>query len=384
MIDQLAQELPRLGIRRCYLSLYEGDEAPSEWSRLLLAYDERGRVALEKGGRRFRSTELVPPDLLSVERRTLAVYALYFQHHQQGFIVFDVKGPEQGVVCSAVRGQVSTVIRGALLVRQLEARARELEQAYEVQKEQQTKLLVSEKMASLGRLTAGIAHELNTPLAAVRTSLTELGNLVEEYTRSLARADLEPADHRQIADEMGQALLLGKRATERAVNFVRGIKSQTTNLTLEDPRPFDAVLAMRETLLLLGYTVREGQCEVEFESDADSILIRGTPARLAQVVTNLVRNSVEAFAPRGGGRIDLSLRSDDTGVVLEVSDRGRGIPANVLPKIFDPMFTTKPFGEATGLGLTVVHHAVTVEFGGTIDVESQEARHPIRIRFPKI
>jgi DNA-binding LacI/PurR family transcriptional regulator/signal transduction histidine kinase len=385
VMDQLAQELPRLGIRRCYLALYEGDDAPSEWSRLLLAYDEHRRVPLEKGGRRFRSKELVPADLLADDRRTLAVYALYFQDHQQGFIVFDARGPEQGIVCSSVRGQVSTVIRGALLVSQLESRARELERAYQVQKEQQTKLLISEKMASLGRLTAGIAHELNTPLAAVRSSLTELENLVEEYRRSLERADVEPADHRQIAGEMEQATLLGKRAAERAVNFVRGIKAQTRSLEPEQPRPFDAVATIKETLLLLGYTVREGQCEAVLSTDAESIFVRGSPARLAQVVTNLVRNSVEALAPRGGGRIDLSMRQDDGGVVLDVSDRGGGIAANVLPKIFDPMFTTKPFGEATGLGLTIVHHAVTGEFGGTIDVESHEGvGTTIRIRFPKV
>jgi DNA-binding LacI/PurR family transcriptional regulator/signal transduction histidine kinase len=385
VMDQLAQELPRLGIRRCYLALYEGDEAPSEWSRLLLAYDERRRVALEKGGRRFRSKLLVPSDLLSTERQTIAVYALYFQDHQQGFIVFDVTGPEQGVVCSAVRGQVSTVIRGALLVRQLESRARELERAYEVQKEQQTKLLVSEKMASLGRLTAGIAHELNTPLAAVRTSLTELESLVAEYERAFEQVQAEPVDHRQIAGEMGEALSLGKRAAERAVNFVRGIKAQTRGLDPEAPVPFDAVAALRETLLLLGYTMREGRCEAVFEPGAESILVRGSPARLAQVVTNLVRNSVEALAPRGGGRIELSLREEGDGVVLEVTDKGGGIPAAVLPKIFDPMFTTKPFGEATGLGLTIVHHAVTGEFGGTIDVESHEgAGTTVRIRFPKV
>jgi DNA-binding LacI/PurR family transcriptional regulator/signal transduction histidine kinase len=384
VMDQLAQELPLLGIRRCYIALYEGDDAPSEWSRLLLAYDERQRVSLEKGGRRFRSTLLVPSDLLSTERQTLAVYALYFQDHQQGFIVFDVTGPEQGVVCSAVRGQVSTVIRGALLVRQLEARARELEQAYVVQKEQQTKLLISEKMASLGRLTAGIAHELNTPLAAVRTSMSELENLVGEYTRAFEQAETEPVDHRQIAGEMGEALSLGKRAAERAANFVRGIKAQTRGLEPEEPVPFDAVATLRETLLLLGYTLREGRCEAVFEPGADSILIRGSPARLAQVVTNLVRNSVEALAPRGGGRVDLSLREEGDGVVLEVKDRGGGIPPDVLPKIFDPMFTTKPFGEATGLGLTIVHHAVTGEFGGTIDVESHEGGTTVRIRFPKV
>jgi DNA-binding LacI/PurR family transcriptional regulator/signal transduction histidine kinase len=384
VMDHLAEELPRLGIRRCYLALYEGDEAPAAWSRLFLAYDENGRVPIEKGGRRFRSAEIVPADLLSPERCTLAVYALFFQNEQQGFIAFDVAGPEQGVVCSAVRGQVSTVIRGALLMRQLEAHARELERAYKVQKEQHAKLIVSEKMASLGRLTAGIAHELNTPLAAVRAALAELAELVEEYSKSIYRPEVDQEDHRQIAQEMDRAVVLGNRAAEHAASFVRGIKAQTRDLAPQPAQRFDAVGTIREALLLLGYAVREGKCEAAFEPSAESIYVYGSPGRLVQVVNNLVSNSVEALAAKGGGRIGVLLRDDGPSVCLEVQDGGGGIAPDVLPRIFDPMFSTKPFGQAMGFGLTIVHDIVTGELGGTIDVDSTEGvGTTVRVRLPK-
>jgi DNA-binding LacI/PurR family transcriptional regulator/signal transduction histidine kinase len=384
VMDLLAEELPRLGIRRCFVALYDGDGAPAEWSRLRLAYDENGRVPIEKGGRRFRSAELVPADLLPPDRCTLAVYALYFQDEQQGFIVFDVAGPEQGVVCSAVRGQVSTVIRGALLVRQLEARARELERAHKVQKEQQTKLIVSEKMASLGRLTAGIAHELNTPLAAVRAALSETDALVQEYGRSILRPEVDQEDHRQIAEEMGQAVALGSRAAEHAAAFVSGIKAQTRDLAPHPAGRCDAVGAVREALLLLGYAIREGKCEAIFEPSAESIYIHGSSGSLVRVVSNLVTNAIEALSSCGGGRIGVTLCDEGHSVRLEVSDAGAGIAPDVMPRIFDPMFSTKPFGQAMGLGLTIVHDLVKGEFGGTIEVESTEkVGTTVRIRLPK-
>src|SRR5581483_8887274 len=142
-------------------------------------------LPLERGGVRVPSADLVPPDIVPAGRFTLAIYALFFQGEQQGLLAFDVTSADQGMVFSTIRGQTSTAIHGALLVRQLEARATELERAHEVQREQQRRLLVSEKLASLGRLTAGSAHELNTPLAAVRTARSELGSLADGLATSL-------------------------------------------------------------------------------------------------------------------------------------------------------------------------------------------------------
>jgi signal transduction histidine kinase len=97
----------------------------------------------------------------------------------------------------------------------------------------------------------------------------------------------------------------------------------------------------------------------------------GSPGRLAQIVTNLVTNAIDASVPKGGGAILVQLEPSDGVVELRVSDRGIGIAPENVAKIFEPMYTSKPFGVGTGLGLTIVHDVVTAHFKGTIDVQSE-------------
>jgi signal transduction histidine kinase len=252
----------------------------------------------------------------------------------------------------------------------LRQRTTDLETSNRIQQEQQAKLVASEKMASLGRLTAGMAHEMNTPLAAVRASLQELDHLIQEYQAGIDDPALTPDDHREIAAEMQRAVQLADSGTERVAQFVRGIKSQTRDLEPHERVRFLAAPAIQEALSLLAHALRQGNCTADFEAPDDEIELYSSPARLAQVVTNLVMNAIDASAPKGGPII-LRLRQDPTGVELRVSDTGQGISSENLSRIFDPMFTTKPFGESTGLGLTIVYDIVTGDFGGTIEVVSQ-------------
>jgi signal transduction histidine kinase len=247
----------------------------------------------------------------------------------------------------------------------------DLQQAYEALQANQARLLVAEKMASLGRLTAGIAHEMNTPLAAVRGALAGLTELAKEYESSIAEPGVTPDDHREITREMQQVIQLAEKATARATDFVQSIKSQTRSLGAPAAEYFDAVPVIQDALVLLGYTLRHAKCVESFEAGAKRVELYGSPGRLTHIVTNLVTNAIEASAAKGGGPITVRLTPGPKGVELKISDEGQGIAPEVLPKIFDPMFTTKPFGEGTGLGLTIVHDIVTSEFGGTIDVESQ-------------
>jgi len=254
----------------------------------------------------------------------------------------------------------------------------ELEKANRLQQEQQAQLLISEKMATLGWLTAGIAHEMNTPLAAVRTALIELGKLAKEYESSLDDPSVTPADYREITQEMNQSLQLAQKAAERASGFVRSIKSQTRDLAPQERIQFEAAPVIRDSLLLLNHVLRRGKCAANFETASEAIQLYGSPGRLAQVVTNLIMNAIDASAiedprlgKRGGGLIKLRLATAADAVTLEISDQGGGISPEVLPKIFDPMFTTKPADQGTGLGLTIVYQIVTGDFGGTIDVESR-------------
>ncbi|HEX7465471.1 MAG TPA: HAMP domain-containing sensor histidine kinase, partial [Usitatibacter sp.] len=147
---------------------------------------------------------------------------------------------------------------------------------------------------------------------------------------------------------------------------------------------FDAVRIIGDALLLLRHDLRAKNCEMSFEHPGGGVDLSGVPGRLVQVVSNLVGNAIDASAGRGGGPIRVELTPHEQGVDLRISDSGSGISSHVLPKIFEPMFTTKPFGEGTGLGLTIVHDIVTGEFGGTIDVTSREGQGTTFIlRFPR-
>lgn len=253
----------------------------------------------------------------------------------------------------------------------------DLEAAHQAMKEQQTKLIISEKMASLGRLTAGIAHEMNTPLAAVRAAMSELTALTDEYLEAIGDASVTPDDHRQIAGDIKKSISLAEKSAARAAAFVRGIKTQTRGGDAARRSKFNAVQIIEEAILLLSHALIAANISAKFscdsfEGNASVVEIYGAPARLSQVVTNLLTNAIDAMTSKGtgGGVIRVELIAAGERCSLRVIDQGTGIPADVLPNIFEPLFTTKQFGGGMGLGLAIVHDIVTAEFGGTIEVRS--------------
>jgi DNA-binding LacI/PurR family transcriptional regulator/signal transduction histidine kinase len=397
LVRAAAEQLPRLRIKSCYLSLYERGPPPLEASRLILGYDDGGATRIEPPEPVFPSRQLAPSDVLPLRRVTFVLEPLFFKEDQLGFVLFEL-GPREGTVYEALREQISAALKGALLVQEvvekdrererlladLEKRAHQLEHAYQAIQENQEKLLISEKLASLGRLTASIVHEMNTPLAAVRAALVDLGKLVNEYHESAGDAEVTVEDHGEIAKEMRQTIGLASSAAERAALFVRGIKAQTRDLGPHERQAFNVVSTIRQALLLLGHAMRKGNCRAVFEPPAEYIELHGSPVRFSQVVTNLVENAVDATVPKGGGAIDVKLAAREDALVLDVADSGTGIDAATLRRIFEPMFTTKPFGQGTGLGLSIVHDIVTGDFGGAVDVESRpDQGTTFTVRFPK-
>ena len=385
MVKAVAEHFPRLSIPSAFLSLYEPGLLPAETSRLLLAYDTTRPTDLALGSRSFSSRELAPAGALPKERRAAFVLEpLFFHEEQLGFVLLEM-GPREGAIYEALRDQISAALTATLLMQRivdkdrerevllsdLEKRAVELERANRAIRENQEKLVTSEKLASLGRLTASIVHEMNTPLAAVRAALVDVGNLVSEYQASAGDAEVTADDHREIGEEMRHALALASGAAKRAALFVRGIKSQTRDLGPHERRPFNVVTSVREALLLLGHALRKGNCRAIFEPPAPHIELHGSQVRLGQVVTNLVENAIDASLAGGGGAITITLIQRDGALELEVADSGTGIDPQIMNRIFEAMFTTKPFGQGTGLGLSIVHDIITSDFGGTVRVDSR-------------
>lgn len=231
-------------------------------------------------------------------------------------------------------------------------------------------LLGAEKMAAIGRLTAGIAHELSSPLAAVLGSHGDLEHLIAEYEQSIGDASVEPEDHRAIAREMAEALDTAHKASRRSVSFVRSIKAQTRVSVAGKAEQFDAAVLVRDCAHLLSHVARAANCRVHVRS-AGPILLTALPNRLSQAVTNLLQNAVDATGERGGGEVVAEVTGNDpTGVVVRVSDQGGGIADDVLPRIFEPLFTTKPYGRGTGLGLAIVKEAVEEDLHGQVRVQT--------------
>ncbi len=170
---------------------------------------------------------------------------------------------------------------------------------------------------------------------------------------------------------MLQSLALVSNGLERIAGFVRGIKSQIHDVVPQDRVLFNAVPVIQELLLLVNHALRSANCTVRFDYPFDTIELFGLPGQLSQIVTNLLTNAIDASAGKEDALIILQLEPQAEGIDLLVADRGAGIPPEIQPKIFDLLFTTKPSGMGTGLGLTIVRDIMTNVFGGTIQVDSR-------------
>jgi DNA-binding LacI/PurR family transcriptional regulator/two-component sensor histidine kinase len=372
MARAAADALPAAGIDRFAIALYEKGKAPSEQSRLLIGFDGARSWPREGESDTFESRTLAPRGFFSDERRfTFVVEPLVFEDHQLGFVLFEAESEAQGALIVALRKQLSAALQGAMLVGQLEQRARELEQAHRIQEEQRQRLVVVERMAWLGRLTAGVAHEMNTPVAAVRSSLSHLSDLIEEYRTSIGDASVVAHDHRELAGEMADAVTLAARAAQNVAKFVAEFKERTRDLAPKDRVLFNAVPVVGEALGLLKNVLDASDSRVRFEPAGEVVNVTGSQERLAQVLTNLVVNAIDAQQSKGGGLITIDLGPNDDLVILEVADDGEGIRDDVLPRIFEPMFSTRSYGQHIGLGLSIARDIVESEFGGTIKIETR-------------
>jgi C4-dicarboxylate-specific signal transduction histidine kinase len=251
---------------------------------------------------------------------------------------------------------------------ELQASHLSLDHAFQRLKANQSGLLAAERMAAIGRLTAGVAHEMSSPLSATRCSVDELEALADELERSVGHADVTEADLREIAVDMKGAIELAQLGIERATLFLKGIKAHTVDRSQGTRTTFDAVPAVRDSLVLLGHAARAGACSLSFEPDRGTALVVGASDRMMQVVTNVVSNALHATADRGGGAVKVRTRHASSTLVVEIEDEGGGIPEDVLPRIFEPMFTTKAAGRGMGLGLSIVEDIVKNEFGGRIEI----------------
>ena len=234
----------------------------------------------------------------------------------------------------------------------------------------QADLIQAEKLASLGQIVAGVAHEINTPLGVALTTATALEGEVERLGASVSEGRILRSELTRSLARLDEGARLVHVNLARAADMVQSFKRVAADQTSEERRRFEMGEWLRELLTSLGPALRKRGHEVETRCPPDLVLDT-YPGALAQVLTNLVMNSVDhAFAPGQSGRITIAIeRRGLRHLRIVFGDDGRGIARDSAGKIFEPFFTTARERGNTGLGLHIVFNLVTARLGGKIELD---------------
>ncbi len=217
----------------------------------------------------------------------------------------------------------------------------------------QAELVQTSKLAALGQMSAGIAHEINQPLTAIRSYAENALKFIERGNSDTANRNLQRIS--ELTDRMG-------RITNNLKTFSRRPE--------RDIQPVDVPKQMQKAIDLVLETGRAGLTNITLTHDDDLKPVIAEANQLTQVFTNLLNNAADACQNVENAQIDISITAREDRVLVKVNDNGHGILPDNLPKLFDPFFTTKPFGDGLGLGLSICYGIIR-SFGGTIRAENR-------------
>jgi signal transduction histidine kinase/AraC-like DNA-binding protein len=348
LTDVLVEHLPGLGIPSAYLALYDQSTGTPESARLILAYTEQGRAALEPGGMHFATRQLIPPGLLPHHRRhSLVVEPLYFQEKSIGYAVFEI-GPHHSDIYELLRSNLSSALQGAMLFQEI----------------RQARIIAEKADRVKTRLLANVSHELRTPL-----------NIIIGYTQNILQAQ-------EAAQTLEPTLESDIQHIRNHAEHQLGVINDLLDLSRAEIDELDLTLELIDPLPLL---------EEAFHSIADHTanpglvwrtelperlpLLRADPVRLRQVLYNLLSNAGK-FTERG--QVVLGGEVAPPNMHLWVCDTGWGISTEQQERIFEPFVTIEQAHDrqitgGIGLGLSITRHIVALH-GGKMVLESEPGR----------
>jgi two-component system, NtrC family, sensor kinase len=264
----------------------------------------------------------------------------------------------------------------------LEKKGQDLERALGELEQTQSQLIESEKLAALGRLVAGVAHEINTPIGTGITLASTLADETKLFGQAIAEGALKRSvlnHYLHIATESSQLMLSN---LNRAADLVHNFKQVAVDQTRLELRQFDVRSYLESVMVSLSPQLRQTGHVWSLSGD-ECLVIQSYPGVLAQIITNLVTNSlIHGYAPGEAGTLKLHISRDADLLLLDYRDNGCGIPIEHQSQVFEPFFTTARNRGGTGLGLSIIYNLISHTLHGDITMTSdlgQGVRFQIRI-----
>ncbi len=280
--------------------------------------------------------------------------------------------------------QLGIAIQQAELLEQTRLQAAELSQTLQNLQKTQAQMIQSEKMASLGQLVAGIAHEINNPINFIHGNLVYIGDYTQglldlvqlyqaHYPEPAAEIleKLEEVDLNFISQDLPEALASMKIGTERIRQIVLSLRTFARHDEAE-MKPVDIHQGIDSTLLILQHRLKseEGREIMVVKNYGDLPKVECYAAQLNQVFMNVISNAIEAVETVDNPRISITTELVKNQALIRIADNGCGIPETIRPHIFDPFFTTKKLGKGTGLGLSVSYQIIVEKHRGKLECSS--------------
>ncbi len=252
----------------------------------------------------------------------------------------------------------------------LQAKNRELETTLTHLGMAQGELVRQEKLASLGALVAGIAHEVNTPLGICVTAVSHLSEEMQQVKLALDEKRLTENALQAFFGSTDEILRILTSNTQRASGLIRSFKQVAVDQSSDDVREIALAEYIEETLKSLRPKLKRTRHAIEVECDKD-LRVHSVPGALSQILTNLVINSIiHGFEHIEEGRILITAHRDGTSLTIDYRDNGSGMTSAALKHLFDPFYTTKRGRGGSGLGANIIYNLVTAKLGGDIAVDS--------------